>query len=160
MQTTECETILTSGLENPYQDQAAHLLHMGRRSLSQCMRFGWWFSLCETSGPDSWFCRFTCGIPDASITLSPFDFNVLLQLFHKTPQTPLDIWLWVCTFVSMLCWMKPHRSVILSFCLQAHQNITNDAKDCLSPTGWVSSLASCWVALPLMSVPFLTLNIL
>ena len=31
------------------------------------------------------------------------------QLFHKTPQAPPDVWLWISVYVSIHCWMQPLR---------------------------------------------------
>ena len=54
------------GVEDPYEEQAAHLLHMCRGPWPiPCMLFDWWFSLCEPPWAQvSLLCRSSCGVLD------------------------------------------------------------------------------------------------
>lgn len=65
----------------------------------------------------------------------------------------------VSASVSIRCWMKPLRRQLCS-CLKAEQSITSSQGSALSLTGWVSNWGRHWLAVPLVSVPFLSLYIL
>lgn len=73
-------------LEDPHEEQAAHLPQMCREPRSSHrMLLGWWFSLWEPPPPPPWaqvsrLCRFYCGVLDPSSSI-----NSIPSPFHKKP---------------------------------------------------------------------------
>ena len=75
----------------------------GGRSMSSLCIF--WLVVQTLSNPRvqvSWFCWFSCRVPIPFEVLPSF-----LMFFHKSPQVPFTVWLWVSVSVWISCLVKP-----------------------------------------------------
>jgi hypothetical protein len=90
------------------------------------------------------------------VSLTPLAPSILLPLFHRLPQTPHNVWLWVSASVSFSFWVKPLR---WQLCWAPVCKYTEDHEECqggLSLMAWVSRWTSQWLARPSNSAPSLT----
>jgi len=82
----------------------------GRPRSSQCMLFGLWFSLWVSQGS-----RLVDYVGLPVEFLSSYWLQSFLLFFHKSPQAPSSVWLWVSAFVCGASQM----TAMLDSCLQA-----------------------------------------
>jgi hypothetical protein len=82
-------------------------IYSGRPRSSLCMFFAWWLRLWEPQESrlvDSWYSYLLQGLQS------------FLLLFHKSPQAPLTVWLWMSVSVWVSCWVEPLRGQHATVC--------------------------------------------
>lgn len=135
-------------LGDPLDDQAAYLLNIcrGYRS-SPYIFFSWWFSFCEgLMGPD-----YLPLIGLFVVCLISLAASILLpDTFPRFSELSLMFG----------CGSAARKSISEDSCLQAYHSINNSVRSRLSPMGWVPISAICWLAIPSISGPSLSLHIL
>ena len=96
----------------------------------------------------------TCSLSGGLVSVSNYgsrliDFHVFLwsswylwllqsffNLFHKIPQAQANVWLWFSAFVSVSCWVKPLRWVIVGSCVKVQESIINSVRQGLPFMAW------------------------